>query len=290
MSRRFAITGASGLIGSHLASALRERGDEVVTIGRSSGDVHWDPVSGPLPAQALDGCEAVVHLAGAAVAQRWTASARKAIEESRTLGTANLVEGMRASETRVLVSASAVGYYGDRGEERLLEDSGPGSDWLAGICVAWEREAARAAEFGARVCMLRTGVVLAAAGGALEKMLPPFKLGVGGPVAGGRQYMPWIAMADLVGLYLAALDHDWSGVLNASAPAPVTNAAFSKALGSVLHRPAFAPVPALAIRALYGSMAQIVTASQNAIPQRALELGYEFRHTDVHAALSETLS
>jgi uncharacterized protein (TIGR01777 family) len=190
----------------------------------------------------------------------------------------------------VLVSASAVGYYGSRGDERLDESAAPGDDFLAQVCIGWEREAQAATDRGIRVVNVRTGVVLAKSGGALAKMLLPFRLGIGGPVAGGRQYMPWIHIDDLVGIYVAALDNEtWSGPVNASAPEPVTNAAFSKALGRALHRPAVAPVPAFAIRLLYGDMAEIVTEGQRAIPARPLELGYTFAHPDLDEALADAL-
>ena len=186
----------------------------------------------------------------------------------------------------MLVSSSAVGYYGPHGDEPLDEQTPAGSDFLAEVCVIWEREAQRAAELGLRVVTVRTGVVLDRGGGALAKMLPFFKLGVGGPVAGGDQYMPWIHVDDVVGIYLAALDgEDWVGPVNASAPEPVTNQAFSKALGRALHRPAFAPVPGLAVRALYGEMAEIVTKGQRVVPRRAQALGYAFEHPDLDEAL-----
>jgi hypothetical protein len=189
------------------------------------------------------------------------------------------------------VSSSAVGYYGPRGDEPLPETTPPGSDFLAGVCTAWEAEADRAAHLGLRVAKIRTGVVLDAEGGALKTMLPPFKAGVGGPVAGGNQYLPWIHVDDIVGLYLAAVDDpDWSGPFNGAAPEPVTNRDFSKALGRALHRPAVAPVPALAIKVLYGEMAQIVTEGQRAIPERALAHGYTFRRPDLDAALADALS
>jgi hypothetical protein len=280
---RVAVTGASGLIGTKLAAALRARGDEVVAVSLRSG------APGP---SLLSGCDGVVHLAGEPVAQRWTDDAREKIRSSREEGTRALVEAISGAEPRpgVLVSASAVGYYGDRGEERLDESAGAGDDFLAQVCVAWEREAKAAASHGARVVTVRTGVVLDKSGGALAKMLPAFRLGIGGPVAGGRQYLPWIHIDDLVGIYLAALDGaGWSGPVNASAPEPVTNAVFSKALGRALHRPAFAPVPALAIRALYGDMAQIVTDSQRAVPRRPLELGYDYAHPDLDEALTDAL-
>ena len=293
---RVTVSGGSGLIGGRLVSALRARGDEVTVLSRSGsgGAVAWDPLRGPAPVAALDGRDAVVNLGGEPIAQRWTASVREAIRASRITGTANLIAGIEAasSRPRVLVSASAVGFYGDRGDELLTEGSPPGEDFLAVVCAEWEG-AARAAESsaGMRVCVLRTGVVLDRHGGALAKMLPAFRLGAGGPVAGGRQYISWIAIDDLVSLYVAALDDErYSGAFNATAPAPVRNGDFSRALGRALHRPAVTPVPGFALRLLYGSMAEIVTASQNAVPARALALGHEFRLASLDAALAAALS
>ena len=303
------VTGATGLIGSKLVTALRARGDDVTVLSRDPARaretlidlvagpgafeaMRWDALSGPPPAAAIAGRDAVVHLAGEPVAQRWSAKAKERIRASRETGTRNLVAGLRESEPRpgVLVSSSAVGYYGPRGDERLPETAAAGDDFLASVCVAWERAALAASELGIRVVVVRTGVVLDENGGALEKMLPPFKLGVGGPVAGGRQYLPWIHVDDVIGLYLAAIDGPgWSGPVNAAAPEPVTNKEFSKALGRVLHRPAVAPVPALAIKALYGEMAEIVTRGQRAVPERARELGYAFRHPELEAALRDAL-
>ena len=292
---KITVTGASGLLGSKLLERLRARGDEVTTLSRnpsSPGAVAWQPEDEPAPAAALVGRDAVVHLAGENVAQRWTDDAKRRIRSSRELGTRHLVAGIEAADPRprVLVSASAVGYYGPHGDERLDEQTPAASDFLAEICVTWEREARRAADHGLRVVTMRTGIPLDQRGGALAKMLPFFKLGVGGPVAGGDQYMSWIHVDDVVGLYLAALDGDaWEGPVNASAPEPVTNEAFSKALGRALHRPAFAPVPGLAVRVLYGDMAEIVTKGQRVIPRRAQELGYAFEHPDLDEALRSAL-
>ena len=280
---RVAVTGATGLIGTRLTATLRARGDEVTGVSLREG---------PPPPDALAGHDAVVHLAGEPVAQRWTEKARERIRASRELGTRGLVEAIAAADPmpRVLVSASGVGYYGSHGDELLGEDAPAGDDFLAQVCAAWEREAMAAGEDGVRVVVVRTGVVLDKHGGALAKMLPPFRLGVGGPVAGGRQYLAWIHIDDLVGIYVAAIDDEaWSGPVNASAPEPVTNAVFSKALGRALHRPAIAPVPAVAIRALYGDMAEIVTEGQRAVPRRPLELGYTFTHPDLDEALSDAL-
>jgi uncharacterized protein len=298
---RVAVTGATGLIGSRLVGELKRRGDEVTVLSRDPerarsslgvDAVAGDPLAGPAPAEALSGRDGVVHLAGENVAQRWSDSARERIRASREAGTRHLVEGVRAATDgpRVLVSASGVGYYGARGDERVTESEPPGDDFLAQTCVVWEREAAAAADDGVRVVIVRTGVVLDKEGGALKKMLLPFRAGVGGPVAGGRQYMPWIHADDIAGIYLAALDgEDWSGPVNASAPEPVTNKDFSRALGRALRRPAVAPVPALALRALYGEMSLVVTTGQRAVPARATSLGYAFRHTDLDEALTSAL-
>jgi uncharacterized protein (TIGR01777 family) len=293
---RITVTGASGLIGSKLVERLRSRGDEVTTLSRnpsSPGAVAWQPEQEPAPAAALSGRDAVVHLAGENVAQRWSDDAKRRIRESRELGTRNLVAGIEAADPRprVLVSSSAVGYYGPHGSERLDEDTPAGHDFLAEVCVIWEREACRAEALGLRVATIRTGVVLDQGGGALAKMLPFFKLGVGGPVAGGDQYMPWIHVDDLVGIYLAAIDGaHWSGPVNATAPEPVTNRDFSRALGRALHRPAVLPIPGAAMRLLYGDMAEIVTEGQRAVPRRTLELGYAFRHADLDEALRDALA
>ncbi len=297
------LTGATGRIGGTLVAALLERGDEVTVLTRSPekakqklGDVQayaWDLKAQEAPAEALTGRDAVVHLAGEDVGQRWNASVKREILESRELGTRNLVAGIAAAEVKppLLVSASASGYYGPRGDEPVDEKEPAGTDFLAEVCVAWEREAEKAAELGTRVIRVRTGIVLDPDGGALSKMLTPFKLGVGGPVAGGKQYMPWIALEDEVGLFLAAIDSSsFSGPINGSAPNPVTNKEFGKALGRVLHRPAINPTPGFAIKALYGEMSTIVINGVRMVPGRAPELGYEFRYTNLDDALAATLA
>ena len=297
---RVAVTGATGMIGRALVEALLDRGDAVTVFTRDEAHaarllpdtypVAWrDPRSQPAPAEALAGRDAVVHLAGEPIAQRWTPEVKRRIRESRELGTRNLVAGLCATEPRprTLVSQSAVGYYGARGDERIDESAPPASgDFLADACVAWEREARAAEELGLRVATTRTGVVLSEHGGALARMLPPFKLGVGGPVAGGRQYVPWIHIDDVVGALLRCLDDEAvSGAVNLSAPEPVTNRELSRTLGRVLVRPAITPVPAVALRLLYGEMATIVTTGQRAVPARLLELGYEFAQPDLEGAL-----
>jgi uncharacterized protein (TIGR01777 family) len=310
---RVTVTGATGLIGRALVPALQARGAEVTVLTREPSRaraaleaavdtpleaVAWEPLSEAAPREALAGRDAVLHLAGEPVAQRWSGKAKRAIRDSRVVGTRNLLDGLRAAgeaeadgRPRTLVSSSAIGYYGPHGEEPLDEETPPGKDFLARVCVAWEQEASRASELGLRVVHLRTGVVLDAGGGALAKMLPPFRLGLGGPVAGGAQYISWIHVEDLVGMMLAALEQDsWSGPVNGTAPEPVTNRVFSKALGRVLGRPALLPVPGLALRLLYGEMAEIVTTGARAVPAKALVLGYEFRQPGLEEALRSALA
>ncbi|HEY5389246.1 MAG TPA: TIGR01777 family oxidoreductase [Solirubrobacteraceae bacterium] len=305
---RVTVTGATGLIGPHVIGALQQRGAQVSVLTRNAERARkrlgeaglapveafdWDLLHEPAPAQALEGRDAIVHLAGENVAQRWSASAKQAIGESRVTGTRNLLAGARAAENApgTLVSSSAIGYYGARGEEPLDEEAPPGSDFLAEVCVEWEREAEKASsELGMRVVLVRTGVVLDKSGGALEKMLPPFRLGVGGPVAGGRQFISWIHRDDVVGMIVTALgDERWSGPVNATAPEPLSNGDFSRALGRALHRPALLPVPGVALQLLYGEMAEIVTEGARVVPAKPLVLGYEFLHPQLDEALSAAL-
>jgi len=284
------VSGGTGRIGSLLVKELTKRGDEVTILSRRQA-VRWDPMAGPAPADALAGRDAVVHLAGEDIAQRWNDDSLKRIRESREIGTRNLVAGIEAADPRpkALISSSAVGYYGHH-PDPIDEDAPPGDDVLAEICKAWEREAEEAEALGVRVVRVRTGVVLDRHGGALQKMLLPFRLGVGGPVAGGRQPLPWIHVEDVIGIYLAAIDDQrWSGPFNATAPQPVSNREFSKALGRALRRPAIVPVPGFAIRTLYGGMAKLVVEGQHALPRRATELGYRHRHPDLDEALRSAL-
>jgi uncharacterized protein (TIGR01777 family) len=286
--------------GAGIASAVATLGT-MSSYARAAGSVHareWDPIRTAAPADALAGRDAVVHLAGENTAQRWRKSTREKIRDSRVLGTRHLVAGLRAvseenSRTRppVLVSASAIGYYGARREEPLDEDTPPGRGFLAEVCAAWEAEAASASELGLRVLRLRIGVVLDPRGGALARMLPPFRLGLGGAVAGGRQYISWIHREDLVELMLTAIDDQrWSGPLNATAPQPVRNADFSRALGRALRRPALLPVPGPALRLIYGEMASLVTSGARVLPAKALVLGYQFRHPSLDEALRSLLA
>lgn len=303
---RVLITGATGTIGLAMADALAARGDQVVALSRdaergqrvlSGGvEVHpWpDPGAQPPPTAALESVDAVINLLGEPVAQRWTEPAKQRIRDSRVLGTRSLVSALRSlpaqAGPRVVISQSATGYYGPRGDEPLDEQASPGDDFLAEVVVAWEREA-RAAESYMRVACTRTGVVLAPSGGALAKMLPFFRLGLGGPVAGGRQYVPWIHLDDVVAAMLHCLDDEQaSGPINLTAPNPVTNAELSRALGHALGRPAVLPVPGLAVKLLYGEMAEMVTTGQRAVPAKLQAIGYGFRHPDVEAALTDVLA
>jgi uncharacterized protein (TIGR01777 family) len=303
---RVTLTGATGLIGSALLAALRDREDEVTVLsrdpakarGRLGAEVRalrWDPLSEPAPAEALSGRDAVVNLAGEPIAQRWSERAKRAIRDSRVTGTRNLVEGLGELDAdarpSVLINSSAIGYYGAHGAEPIDEEAPAGADFLARVCAAWESEAWTAAStLGMRAVQVRTGVVLDRSGGALAKMLPPFRVGLGGPVAGGRQFVAWIHRDDLVGMVLAALDDErWSGPVNATAPEPVSNRELSRALGHALHRPALLPVPAVALRARDGEMAEIVTTGVRAVPARALVLGYEFAHPSLEEALRAAL-
>lgn len=301
------VTGATGTLGRAVVGALRDRGDEVTALSRDAAaaraklgegvhTVQWrDPKAELPPAEGLAGRDAVVHLLGEPVAQRWRGATKREIRDSRVLSTRNLVaalSGLAGDELpRTLVSQSATGWYGPRGDEPVDESAAPGDDFLARVCVEWEAEARAAEERGMRVALTRTGVVLSAEGGALEKMLPPFKLGVGGPVAGGKHYVPWIHADDVVGALLFCLDSEGaSGPLNLTAPRPVTNAELSKTLGRVLHRPAFAPVPAFAIELLYGEMAAIVTTGVRAVPKRLEGLDYDFCRPDLDQALRAATS
>jgi|SRR3954447_5204899 uncharacterized protein (TIGR01777 family) len=300
---RVLVTGASGLIGANVCDALLARGDEVAGLSRDPTKASktnptvswhaWNPAAERPPEAALEGIDGVIHLIGEPVDQRLTVEAKRRILESRERSTKNLVDGLLAARVKppVLVSQSASGYYGDRGEAIIDESTPPGDDYLADVCVRWEAAAAPAAKAGIRLATTRTGLVLDPEGGLLKQLLLPFRLGVGGPLAGGRWYMPWIHRDDEVGLLLWALDtQEASGVFNLAAPNPVTNREFSKALGSALGRPAIAPVPKLVVAARLGrEMADLATASIRAVPRRALDKGYTFRHGDVEPALRELL-
>jgi uncharacterized protein len=295
------VSGATGRVGRHLVAALKARGDDVIALSRDPDKAGerlgvkayaWDLKNEAVPKEALVGRDAVVHLAGEDVGQRWNKETKAEILDSREQGTRNMVHSIFETKPRpaTFICASAAGYYGDRGDDIVTEADPPGSDWLSEVCARWERQA-DTAKVGTRMVLVRTGIVLDAEGGALAKMLPPFKAGVGGPIGSGKQYMPWIHRDDLIGIYLAALDHpSFNGAINASAPEPATNKEFARALGRVLKRPAVAPVPGVAIKLMYGEMAQIVLKGVRMVPGRAAELGYEFRHPDLEEALRDTLA
>jgi uncharacterized protein len=300
---RVLVTGASGTIGQALCDALFARGDDVVGLTRNPGAARqanprvtwhkWEPtLERPDPA-AFEGVDGVIHLLGERIDQRWTDEAKQRIMESRRTGTHNLVGTLEslASPPKVLVSQSAVGYYGDRGAEELDEGDGPGSSFDAEVVKAWEAAARELEGKGVRLVITRTGQVLATEGGMLKEMLTPFKLGVGGPLAGGGQYLSWIHIDDEVGILLWALDNDQvSGVVNASSPNPATNKDFSKALGRALNRPAIAPVPGLVLDLKFGKeFGHVLRGGQRVLPKRTEELGYEFKHPDLDEALRDLL-
>ncbi len=300
---RILITGATGLIGKSLCQRLAEEGHEIVVLSRrpkaaelvpGAKTFRWEAEEGAPGPEVWEGVEAVVHLAGEPVAaSRWTAGQKKRIRESRVTGTRNLVGGIEklSSRPKVFVSGSAVGFYGNRGDDVLTETSDPGEGFLVDVCLDWESEATRARDLGLRVALVRTGVVLSAEGGALEKMLPPFKLGLGGRLGGGRQWFPWIHLDDIAGVVRhALLTPAVTGPINGAAPGIVTNEVFTKELAAALHRPVFLPVPELALRIAMGEMAEVVMASQRVSPKVAEETGYRFRYPQLREALAEILS
>ena len=296
------VTGGTGFVGPRLLRLLNkptvltrnpERAAE--KIGHLAGDViGWDPMEGPPPPDSFDGIDCVFHLAGESVAEaRWTTAQKAKIRDSRIVGTKNLVLGILQSKTviKTLVSSSAVGYYGDRGEEDLIESSPPANDFLADVCVGWEREADIAREQGVRVITMRTGIVLGAGGGALAKMLTPFRVGAGGPLGNGRQWMPWVHVADLARLYIHANEtSSINGPMNAVAPNPVRNSEFTKALAAQLKRPAFMPAPYIGLRLVFGEFAKVLFASQKILPQVALETGFPYQFPFIKEALEDILS
>jgi uncharacterized protein (TIGR01777 family) len=292
---RIAVTGASGFIGSRVRAALEAGGHELRLISRKErpGYFAWPSPEAPFPAASLEGADAVIHLAGETVAQRWSEGVKRRIRDSRVLGTKRVVEAIESSSPRprVLVCASATGYYGDRGEEVLDETSAPGAGFLAETCVEWERAAARAAEMGVRVVHLRFGMVLGRGGGALEKMLPVFRLCLGGRLGSGQQWMPWIHVEDAAELVKWALaEPEARGACNAVAPAPVRNADFTRTLEGILGRPAMFAVPEWALRLAMGEAAEIVLASQRVMPRAAANAGFRFRYAHVADALRALLS
>jgi uncharacterized protein (TIGR01777 family) len=276
---RVAVIGAGGFVGRHLVAALRARGDEVVTASLR------DPAAA---ARACSGAGAVVNLAGEPIAQRWTPQVKERIRSSRVDATRALLSGLGsvAEKPRAYVSASAVGYYGTSEDATFVETSAPGSDFLAEVCVAWEAAAMEATRIGMRVAVVRTGIALGTDGGALEKLLPIFRLGLGGPVASGRQWYSWVHIDDLVGVYLHAIDGG-EGPYDATAPEPVRNAEFTTALGRALHRPAILLAPAFALRLALGDAANMVVLGQRVLPERTTASGYRFRYPQIDAAFAQ---
>jgi len=289
---RIAISGATGLVGSSFAAALKAEGAQVARLVRKNpleDDVLWDPRANSFDAESLAGCDAVVHLAGENIATgRWNAEKKKRIRSSRVQGTQILAEGLAAAERKppVLISASAIGFYGDAGNTMLTEQSPAGTDFLAEVCQAWETATQPARDAGIRVVNLRIGVVLSKEGGALAKMLTPFRLGFGGRIGNGKQYWSWITLADLIGVIRHAIRcESLAGPLNAVAPGSVTNAEFTKILGKVLKRPTLFPLPAFAARLMLGEMADpLLLASARISSERLEQSGYTFQFSELEAA------
>lgn len=297
------VTGATGFIGRALVAALRSRGDEVRVLVRDPAAARaqlgadafpWDSGK-PVPADAMVGTDAVVHLAGEGIAdKRWTAARKESLRRSRVEGTRHVVEAIRAASPRpkVFISGSAIGIYGDVPEIDVTESSPAGKDFLAELCVAWEKEALAVEPLGVRLVLLRTGIVIGAGGGALGKMLLPFKMGAGGPMGSGKQWMSWIHLEDEVALILHALDNSAvTGALNATAPEPARNRDFARALGRAVHRPAIAPMPGFVMKVLFGEMAGVaLLTGQKVLPAKAQASGFRFRHPALDGALDAAVA
>lgn len=295
------VAGATGFIGNRLVRALLEAGHGVSALGRKRSEAlppavrfsEWRSMETEPSSESVSAADAVVYLAGEPVAQRWTSEVKQRIRSSRVDGTHNLIQALakQSRKPEVLVCASAIGYYGSRGDEVLTEASTPGGDFLAQIVVDWEKAAQEAESLGIRVVMLRFGVILGKDGGALQKMLPAFRFGVGGRLASGQQWMSWIHVGDVVSLIRFALEsRALRGPANATSPQPVTNSEFTRELAVALHRPAVFPVPRLALNLLFGEMAEVVLASQRVVPQAALSAGFRFEYPELREALARLLS
>jgi uncharacterized protein (TIGR01777 family) len=293
------LSGGTGFIGRRIVERLLRDQHYVGVWSRQPGrekrtavaSFSWDPLAGEPPAESLNTMDAVIHLAGEPVAQRWNADVKRRIRDSRVLGTRCLVDAISRVQhkPKVLVCASAIGYYGDRGDEVLTESSAPGSGFLADVCRAWETEANRAAEFGLRVVRLRIGFVLGKNGGALAQMVPAFRAFVGGRLGSGKQWMPWIHVDDVAEMFAHAVESDISGVWNATSPNPVTNAVFTREMGKALHRPAVFPVPPFALKLAFGEMGQHMLDSSRVIPEAALKAGFQFQYPELGPALRNLL-
>ncbi len=297
------VTGGTGFIGSRVCDTLHEKDYAVHVVSRdparaktklqSVQEIYaWNPETEQLPSEATSDLHAVIHLAGETIAGRWNADKKRRIRDSRILSTRNLVASFADVDTKpdVFVCASAIGLYGDSGDESWTEESPAGTDFLAEVCEEWEAEAHKASEYGTRIVSIRIGLVLGIGGGLLQQVLPPFKMGVGGKLGSGNQWMSWIHVDDVVGIVLHALEsEDISGALNATAPTPVRNIEFTKTLGSVLGRPTIFPVPTFGLKLMMGEFADFVVLSQNVLPERTEATGYEFQHRTLESALKDLL-
>jgi hypothetical protein len=293
------ISGGTGFIGRRIVDRLLKDGHYVGVWSRRPGrenraavaSFSWDPLQGEPPAESLNMMDAVIHLAGEPVAQRWNADVKRRIRDSRVLGTRALVEAISRvrHKPEVLVCASAIGYYGDRGDEALNESSTPGNGFLADVCRGWEAEADRAAEFGLRVVRLRIGFVLGRDGGALARMAPFFRAFVGGRLGSGKQWMPWIHVSDVARMFVHAVENDIAGVWNAASPNPVTNGDFTREMGRALDRPTLFPVPPFALKLVFGELGQHMLDSSRVIPEAALKAGFRFDYPELGPALRSLL-
>lgn len=289
------ITGATGFIGKPLAEKLLARGHEITRLSRSYGTpgLHWDPIKRELHINRLEGYDAVIHLSGESIAGRFTAEKKRKIMESRREGTQFLVESLLKLKNppKHFISSSAIGYYGDRNDEELTESSGAGNDFLSEVCTAWEAASEPLKAKGIRVATIRTGIVLDPKGGALEKLLLPFKLGAGGPIGSGKQWWSWIMLEDLLNIYVYALENESvSGAVNALAPNATRNKEFVKALGKAMHRPSFMPLPAFAVKLLLGEMGTaLLLTSQHVIPKKLTDAGFTFKYPNLEEGLESIL-
>jgi uncharacterized protein len=297
---KIVVSGSSGLVGAALVAALRRENHSVLCLVRpgrqaSGGDVAWNPESGEIDTAKIEASDAIVHLAGASIADgRWSEDRKRVLRTSRVDSTQNLIESLKAlsQPPKVFVCSSAIGYYGDRGDELLTEASAAGRGFLADLARDWEAAALGAERVGIRTVVLRLGMILASHGGALAKMLPPFKLGVGGKLGSGKQWMSWILLDDVIGVIRAAIQSvGWRGPINVVSPNPVTNEEFTRTLARILHRPAIFPVPKTMLRFVFGEMADaLLLGSQRVIPEKLVAAGYPFSHANLETALRSILT